>query len=263
MMQQPVYNTIGTTYNSTRRADAYISSRLHALLAPAEGGKYFDIGCGTGNYTRALTGMGLNMTGIEPSGVMIEKATADNPGITFVQAAAESIPLADATFDGGIGTFTIHHWNDMQKGLREIHRIMKPGGRFVLLSFTPEQLMGYWLCHYFPRTMRNSAAVVSDIGAMTGIFEDCDFTDISTEKYFVHEGLTDHFLYSNKYRPAAYLDPDIRSGVSSFRIYADEAEVQQGLVQLEEDIRSGAIDSIIQQYENDLGDYLFYHMRKA
>lgn len=262
-MTQPIYNTIGTQYNSTRNADAYITGRLFALLNPGNGGKYFDIGSGTGNYTHALTAKGLHMTGIEPSDIMIEKARANHPGIDFVQAPVERIPFADNSFDGGIGTFTIHHWNDIQMGLSEIHRILKPCSRFVLLSFTPDQLINYWLHHYFPNTMKNSARVVTGIDDMTTVFANCGFTDVSTEKYFVHEGLTDHFLYSNKYHPEAYLDPEIRKNASSFTIYADEQEVAQGLMQLEKDIRNGSVNDIIARHENDLGDYLFYQVTKG
>ncbi len=257
-MTQPIYNTIGKQYNSTRSADAYIAGRLYALLHPQPGGKYFDIGCGTGNYTRALTAMGLDFTGIEPSDVMITKAGANNPNISFVQANVEALPFANNSFDGGMGTFTIHHWDDIQKGLGEIYRVLKPGGRFVLLSFTPDQLMNYWLCHYFPNTMKKSAEAVESLNKMIDLLTSCGFADVDTEKYFVHEGLTDYFLYANKYHPEAYLDPQIRNGASSFTLYADEAEVERGLVQLERDIRNGSIKDIINQYENDLGDYLFY-----
>lgn len=262
-MTQPIYNTIGKQYNSTRNADAYIAGRLYALLHPQKDGRYFDIGCGTGNYTRALTDMGLQLTGIEPSDVMITKAKANHPDIQFIQSNVEALPFENNSFDGGMGTFTIHHWDDVQKGLKEINRILKPGSRFVLLSFTPDQLMNYWLSHYFPNTMKKSAEAVERSDKMMDLFKSCGFAEVDTEKYFVHEGLTDYFLYANKYHPAAYLDPQIRNGASSFTLYADEAEVKRGLLQLEQDISNGSIQDIINRYENDLGDYLFYCATKA
>ncbi|MCB9046672.1 MAG: methyltransferase domain-containing protein [Chitinophagales bacterium] len=259
---EPIYNTIGVNYNKTRTADAYIAGRLYALMAPIHEGNYVDIGCGTGNYLKAMTEKGLHMTGVEPSEVMIEKARVNNPGTTFIHAKAEHIPLPDNSFEGGMGTFTVHHWDSIEKGFSEIYRILKPGANFVLLSFTPEQLMHYWLCHYFPVTMKNSSEVVLSIDEMTELFTSCGFTDIQTEKYFVHEGLTDHFLFSNKYKPEQYLIPEIRNGASSFTVYADQPEVDRGLIALEEDIRSGKIQDIIEQYDNDRGDYLFYRISK-
>jgi len=261
-MTTPIYDKIGTNYNNTRTADAYIASRLYALLAPVKGGRYIDIGCGTGNYLRALTDMGVIFTGVEPSAVMIEKARANNPGTELVQAKAEHIPLPDNSFDGGMGTFTVHHWDDLIQGFKELNRVLKPGSNFVLLSFTPEQLQHYWLYHYFPNTMQRSSEVVLSIPEMTNVFEAAGFTNVITEKYFVHEGLTDHFLYSNKYKPERYLIPEIRNGASSFTVYADQPEVDKGLMALEMDIQSGRIKDIIQSYENELGDYLFYRITK-
>ena len=262
MTTLPIYDKIGVNYNATRRADDYIAGRLYALLSPVAKGKYIDIGCGTGNYLKALTDMGVDFTGVEPSATMLDKARLNNPNTTFVNTKVENIPLPDNSFDGGMGTFTVHHWDNIEQGFNEIYRVLKPGANFVLLSFTPEQLLAYWLCHYFPNTMKRSSEVVLGIEEMTELFEKCGFADISTEKYFVHEGLTDHFLFSNKYRPEQYLNVEIRNGASSFTVYADEAEVQQGLIQLEEDIQSGKINSVIKDYENDLGDYLFYRISK-
>lgn len=261
-MITPVYDKIGTNYNATRTADKYIAGRLYALIKPTAGRKYIDIGCGTGNYLRALTDMGANFTGIEPSNIMIEKARANNPTATILLGSAENIPVMDNSFDGGMGTFTVHHWDDIAKGFSEIYRVLKPGAQFVLLSFTPQQVLNYWLSHYFPKTMQRSSEVVLSIEEMTSMFEDCGFTNITTEKYFVHEGLTDHFLYANKYKPEQYLIPEIRNGASSFTVYADEAEVAKGLINLEQDIQSGAIQAIIEEYENNLGDYLFYRISK-
>lgn len=262
MTSEPIYNKIGINYNSTRRADAYITSRLYALLAPFKDGSYIDIGCGTGNYLKAMSDLGVQLTGVEPSETMLNKARHNNPEATLIHTKAENIPLPDNSFDGGMGTFTVHHWDSIEKGFNEIYRVLKPGANFVLLSFTPEQLMGYWLCHYFPNTMKRSSEVVLSIDEMSKLFVNCGFKDVQTEKYFVHEGLTDHFLFSNKYKPEQYLIPEIRNGASSFTVYADEEEVKTGLIQLETDINSGKINDIIKQHDNDLGDYLFYRISK-
>lgn len=257
-MKTPIYNTIGEGYNTTRRADPYIVSRMLANLQAKIDGKYLDIGCGTANYTNAYIEQGFHFTGAEPSDRMITEARSKHPHINFIQTKAESLSFDDATFDGATGTFTLHHWDDMQTGLTQLCRVLKPGARAVFLSFTPEQIFGYWLCHYFPETMKNSAAVVPSVEDMTAIFHQAGFTTVSTEKYFVHDELQDHFLYSNKNRPEQYLRPEVRNGASSFTLYANQEEVAAGLIQLEKDITTGEVWNIIKQYENDLGDYLFY-----
>ncbi|MEZ5015541.1 MAG: class I SAM-dependent methyltransferase [Flavipsychrobacter sp.] len=254
----PVYNTIGTTYNTTRNADPYLAGRLYHLLSPDTEGKYLDIGCGTGNYFRALSDMGVDLLGIDPSETMLQAARANNPDKTFLCAKAENIPFDDNYFDGGIGTFTMHHWDSIADGMKELNRIAKPGARFVFLSFAPEQMDRYWLKHYFPDMIKLSGDLVPSIPKMTELLLNNGFNNVTTEKYFVHEELTDLFLFAYKYQPEKYLDPKVRSGASSFRLFVEEEELNNGLAKLEEDINSGAIDAIIENYENDLGDYLFY-----
>lgn len=261
-MSSPIYNKVGEGYNTTRCADPYIVSRMLANLQAIPDGNYLDIGSGTANYTAAYTAQGFKFTGAEPSDRMIGEARNKHPHIHFVQTKAEQLPFADAAFDGATGTFTLHHWDSMVDGLTQLNRILKPGSRAVFLSFTPAQVFGYWLCHYFPETMRNSAEVVPELEDMIAIFKQAGFKNVTTEKYFVHEDLQDHFLYSNKNRPEQYLRTEIRNGASSFTVYANQEEVAAGLIQLEQDIASGEVWDIIKQYENDLGDYIFYVAEK-
>lgn len=261
-MNTPVYDKVGKGYNTTRNADPYLTSRIYELLTPITGGKYLDAGCGTGNYLQALVNKGLDMTGIDPSELMLAEARKKLPNTKLEQTGAEHLPFADDTFNGATATFTVHHWTDLQQGLNELYRVMQPNSNLVMLSFTPEQIMGYWLCKYFPITMQRSSEVVVSIEDMTAMFKRAGFSNIATEKYFVHEELTDHFLYAHKNHPERYLDPTVRNGASSFTVYADNEEVEHGLIQLEADIHSGAIEEIIKEYENDLGDYLFYQAHK-
>lgn len=262
MMNSPVYNEIGKGYNNTRKADPKIAETLHQLLQPKDDGLYLDLGCGTGNYLKALSDMGVSFVGADPSEVMLDEAQLNNPDKSIVQAKAENLPFDDATFNGGMANFTLHHWDNIQKGINEIFRVLKPGGRFVFFSFTPQQLYGYWLHHYFPEMIRISSEVIPNEKFMKQFFQNAGFDNIETEKYFVPEDLQDQFLYSNKYHPEQYLLPEVRSGASSFRIYSIKNEVDLGLKKLEEDINSGHITSIMDKYENDLGDYLFYIVEK-
>lgn len=253
-----LYDTIGKKYNVTRKADTYITGRLFNLLQPPASGKFADIGCGTGNYLTALSALGLDFLGIDPSETMLEAARTKNSHSTFICAFAENIPLPDESIDGVIGTFTMHHWDDIGKGLSEIYRILKPGRRFVALSFTPQQMTGYWLHHYFPKMIERSMETIPDQKSMEQLFYNAGFASVATEKYFVHEDIEDHFLYSNKYKPQAYLVPGVRDNISSFSVFSDAAEVEKGLSELQHDINSGKITSVIKEFENDMGDYLFY-----
>ena len=262
MIDLPVYNKIGKQYNSTRKADPKIADQLYQLLEPINGGNYLDVGCGTGNYLKALSDKGLNFSGVDPSDIMLEKAKENNPNATILKAKAESLPFDDLHFDGGMGNFTLHHWDNVQKGINEVYRVLKPNAKFVFFSFTPQQLYGYWLHHYFPEMIRISSEVIPNEKFMKEIFRNAGFQQIETQKYFVPDDLTDQFLYANKHHPEKYLIPEVRNGASSFSIYSIADEIESGLIELEKDINSGKIESVIKQYENNLGDYLFYIVQK-
>ncbi|MGA9721889.1 MAG: hypothetical protein WBQ86_05515 [Candidatus Binatus sp.] len=77
------------------------------------------------------------------------------------------------------------------------------------------------------------------------------------EKYDVTPDLKDLFLYCGKHQPERYLDPRIRSGISSFADAPDAEEIARGLRRLAEDIESGRIKDVIREYAYDGGDYMF------
>ncbi|MBS1779293.1 MAG: methyltransferase domain-containing protein [Bacteroidetes bacterium] len=257
-MTEPIYNTIGLGYNTTRSADPYITGRMLANLEPDPNGIYLDLGCGTGNYMQAFTKAGYRFYGADPSDIMLNTAKEKCPNAVIVKATAEKLPFEDNSFNGATAMFTMHHWNDQQRGLNELYRVLKPGSRAVFLSFTAEQMDGYWLAHYFPKMIKRSGEIIPTQQEMVSMCTTAGFSLVNTEKYFVHEGLEDHFLYSNKYNPTAYLDASLRQGISSFTAFSTPEEVSAGLAMLEHDIDTGSINDIMRKYQNDLGDYLFY-----
>src|ERR1044071_1699671 len=232
-MEQILYDTIGKAYNTTRCADPYLAGRLYELLSPSHSGLYLDIGCGTANYLTALAGKGVEFYGVDPSETMLSEARKKKNGAQFFNAKAENLPFDDAMFDGCTATFTLHHWTDKLKGLKEVNRVLKPGAKMVFLSFTEEQMRGYWLNHYFPEMMQRSWELLPDFEGMQQLLNDAGFRLAAIEKYFVQEDLQDHFVYSNKHHPEQYLRPEIRQNASSFSAFCSPAELASGLLALE------------------------------
>lgn len=258
-MRETLYDKIGLNYNRTRKADRYIVNCLKHFLQPKAGECYLDIGCGTGNYTRALAGEDYEFYGVEPSLQMLEKARVYSTGkkINWLSGSAEKIPLQNDFFSGAIATLTIHHWQNLEKGFKELSRVCKNEGRLVIFTSFPEQMKGYWLSYYFPQMMANSIAQMPELETIEQSLENFGFKIRETEKYFAQPDLEDLFLYSGKQKPELYLDESIRSGISSFSALANRQEVENGLEKLREDIRKGKIKEIIEQFDNDSGDYVF------
>jgi ubiquinone/menaquinone biosynthesis C-methylase UbiE len=93
-----------------------------------------DIGCGTGRLLRKIRERDPNalLMGVDPAEGMIEKARQLMPDATFSVASAESLPLPDASVDLAFSTVSFHHWSDQVQGIREIRRVLRPGGQFLL-----------------------------------------------------------------------------------------------------------------------------------
>ncbi len=259
---QPVYNTIGTTYNNFRKADPYLVSRLHALLSPQKDKLYLDIGCGTGNYTLALHDKGVNFIAVDPSDIMLEAAGKKSNSIKWLKGSAEKISSENNSFDGAIATLTIHHWQNMDLGFSELSRVLKPGSKLVFFTSAPEQTNGYWLSHYFPTIIPESAKGLPAIELIEKAGRENGFKFIVREDYFVKEDIEDLFLQSGKHKPEIYFNEEVRKGISTFALNKDQKELQEGLEQLKKDIDSGNFNSVKQKYDNIIGDYCFLVFEK-
>jgi demethylmenaquinone methyltransferase / 2-methoxy-6-polyprenyl-1,4-benzoquinol methylase len=121
--------------------------RVAELAAVQPGGRALDLCCGTGDIAFALARRGAAVTGLDFSPKMLEIAesrrqkhsriqnsiSASNP--QFIQGDAQHLPFPDATFDAvtvGYGLRNLASWED---GLAEMQRVVKPGGRLVVLDF--------------------------------------------------------------------------------------------------------------------------------
>lgn len=248
------YNTIGNSYNTTRKADPYLLSRLTDLLGNID--HVLDIGSGTGNYTIALSQKGYNMIGVEPSEVMINEAKRRSEKVKWIQGTAEELHLNEQ-FDGTLATLTLHHWNDITKGLSKVKEQLKPGFPIVIFTSSPEQMSTYWLHEYFPKMMADSSLNMPTTETVKSALANAGFTHIQEEKYFIKPDLQDQFLQCGKDQPELYFNPEIRNGISSFRSFSYTDEVDAGLAKLKSDIQSGRWQDIRQRYESNLGDYLF------
>ncbi len=256
------YDQIGVGYNTTRKADPFLTQKLVEHLQPKKNGNYLDMGCGTGNYTIALQEKGYQMTGVDRSTTMLEQVKLKNGAIDWKQGLAENTELPSQSVDGIVAFLTIHHWTDLEKGFSELFRVLKPNGNLVVFTSTPKQMKGYWLCHYFPEMMTASIEQMPSLEAVKKAMEQGGFKQFKTDPYAIRPDLEDKFLYSGKHNPELYFDSQIQQGISSFSALANQTEVAQGLSQLRGDITRRKINEIVKSYDNQLGDYLFIITRK-
>lgn len=223
---------------------------------------YLDIGCGTGNYTVALEKKGLQFTGVDPSEVMLNEAKQKSKTINWLQGTAENIPCKDESFDGALGSLTLHHWKNVGQGFKELFRVLKPKSKLVFFTSLPEQTQSYWLTYYFPNIIYKSSLGLPPVATLKQCGDDAGFRFIQQENYFLKEDLKDLFLQSGKHNPELYFNETVRKGISTFALLTNKEEVDAGLKHLRSDIDSGKFEAVKKQYDNDLGDYCFVVFKK-
>jgi ubiquinone/menaquinone biosynthesis C-methylase UbiE len=150
-----IFDTIGETYDDTRRADGRIVARLATLLCLPRESVIADVGAGTGNYSVALAEAGFRVLAIEPSAGMRRQAK-QHADVEWVAGTAEQVPLADASVDGVVSTLAVCHFADAQQAIGEMARICRSGS-FVIFTFD---------CAVGRRTWRKRHGAVLDLSLL-------------------------------------------------------------------------------------------------
>ncbi|TMC46622.1 MAG: bifunctional demethylmenaquinone methyltransferase/2-methoxy-6-polyprenyl-1,4-benzoquinol methylase UbiE [Chloroflexi bacterium] len=113
------------------------------LARLGENGRALDVGTGTGDFALALltrSPRSATVTGVDISPGMLEIAerraasAGVGPRYERIIASVESLPFADGTFDVTTAGFVIRNVGDIPRGLREMRRVLRPGGRAVILD---------------------------------------------------------------------------------------------------------------------------------
>lgn len=108
-------------------------------LDPAPGMRILDLAAGTGTSSAAFAAKGARVTAADFSeGMLAEgrKRHADNPLIDFQWADATALPFADNSFDAATISYGLRNVQEPQKALREMCRVVRPGGRIVIAEFS-------------------------------------------------------------------------------------------------------------------------------
>ncbi len=237
-----MYDQIGVGYSLTRQADPRIADQIVKALGDAE--SVVNVGAGSGSYEPR----DRMVVAVEPSETMIRERPSGSAPV--VQAAAEALPLGDDAVDAALAILTVHHWTDAARGLAEMRRVAQ--SRVVILTWDQDVWESFWLIReYLPciRDLdRSRALAIPDIVAALGrsqilcvpIPYDC----------------VDGFHGAFWRRPAAYLDPRIRSGISTYASLTPD-ERDEGLRRLAADLQSGAWEhqhrDVLKLDELDLG----------
>jgi len=119
-----------------RMVDRIERDAVYSYLEPRTGMKVLDIGCGTGLYALDLAARGVDVTGVDISRPMLERARAkaQDAGldVRFLEADALQLPFGEQSFDAVLSVTALEFMPDLSAALREAFRVLKAGGRLVV-----------------------------------------------------------------------------------------------------------------------------------
>lgn len=226
-MKAPAYDRMGLDYSEVRRAEPRFEAAIWAALGDA--GRVLNVGAGAGSYEPR----DREVVAVEPSAVMIAQRPAD--AVSAIQAVAESLPLEDESVDATMGVFTLHHWDDVERGLAEVLRVTRKRVVFVTLDLDVTAEM--WLARdYLPEIVEHDRRVFPTLERLEELLPATRIDPLP-----VPTDCSDGFCVALWSRPEAHLDPRVRQA-SSIWHQLPPATIERGLDRLRRDLESGEWD---------------------
>jgi ubiquinone/menaquinone biosynthesis C-methylase UbiE len=217
-----LYDTIGATYGVTRRTEPRIAAQVWAALGDAR--TVLNVGAGTGSYEppdRAVTA-------VEPSAVM--RAQRPAGAARCVAATAESLPFKDQSFDAAMAFATVHHWQDPIAGLLEMRRVARRVVVFTCDTTDRSWRRRFWLTRdYLPEVAASRVGLAAELARAISA---------RMEPVLIPWDRADGFFEAYWRRPEAYLDENVRRGISVWASVGPDAE-QRAVRSLRDDLASG------------------------
>jgi SAM-dependent methyltransferase len=223
-MTDALYDQIGRTYTSTRRPDPRIAAAI--VRALGDSATVLNVGAGSGSYEPVHR----TVVAVEPSSRMIRQRQGKSPRV--VRASAEALPFRQKSFDAAMAVLTVHHWTNWRRGVDEMRRV---ANRVVFFTIEPDKLGKFWLTDvYFPEIVDLDRERCPTLAEFVNHLGNCTVDHVS-----IPHDCADGFLAAFWRRPEAYLEPQVRAGISGFAML-DEVVVARGIARLKADLESGA-----------------------
>ena len=183
MSRRVDYDTIAHLYDERRR-DYAADERLAAFLAErrlaADGVRVLDVGCGTGKQLAAdrAAYRSMRLVGVDYSAGMLRVARSRDASVDWIQGDAERLPLASASFDYATNQFSYPHIGDKGRFAAEMARVLRPGGRFVLINIDPWSMTAWPMYRYFPDALALDQRDFLPVARLTALLAAAGFDSV-------------------------------------------------------------------------------------
>lgn len=156
---QRMFDRIAPVYDGMNRVmtagldQRWRKATVRAVIRP--GDQVLDACCGTGDLARAAWAAGAgHVTGVDFSEGMLERARRKAPELEWMRADVLALPLEDASFDSAVVGFGIRNVESVEAGIRELRRVLRPGGRLGILEIaTPRGPLARFYRLWFDRAV--------------------------------------------------------------------------------------------------------------
>jgi SAM-dependent methyltransferase len=231
------YDKLGNKYSGYRQTDPRIAKYVHEALGSAK--TVLNVGAGAGSYEPS----DRYVVAVEPSIVMRSQRAANNK-VPAINAKGDDLPFDDNSFDAAMAIVTIHHWPDMDKGLKELRRVAK--NRVIVMTFDPNELDNFWNSKYFPELIEVEKARYPTIDFIKkSLGGNCEVVPVP-----IPFDCVDGFQEAFYGRPEAFLEKDVRLSQSAWGFLPEG--VEEKLVKaLEDDLKSGDWDKKYGHYRTE------------
>jgi hypothetical protein len=222
MSPAQLYDTIGAGYTVTRRTEPRIAAQIWVALGGAR--TVLNVGAGTGSYEPP----DRDVTAVEPSTVMRAQRPAN--AARCVAATAENLPFEDKRFDAAMAFATVHHWQDPIAGMREMQRVARRVVVFTCDTSDRSWRQRFWLTRdYLPEVVASRVGLATELASAIGA---------RVEPVLIPWDCVDGFFEAYWRRPEAYLDENVRRGISVWTSVGPDIE-QRAVSRLGDDLVSG------------------------
>jgi SAM-dependent methyltransferase len=154
MSQSVNYDRVAAGYERRYAENRYpgIESVLEQFVHSAAA--VLEVGCGTGHWVAWLRSRGYAVVGLDRSLGMLRQGVAQVGGSALVRGRAEALPFLSGSFERVVVVNALHHFDDAAVFCAEACRVLRPGGRIVVVGLDPSQGPGEWFIYdYFQRTL--------------------------------------------------------------------------------------------------------------
>lgn len=202
-----------------------------------QGQAVLEVGCGTGHWIARLRSRGCAVVGLDRSSGMLSRAVGHVEGAALVRGRAEALPFRSRSFERVLVVNALHHFDDPEIFSTEAHRVLRPGGRIVVVGLDPSRGPNDWFIYdYFPRTLDldkvrypSTAKIMSwleaaGFGACTFAVAERIRTNVSARDYLDRGVLTKE----STSQLTLLEDEEYEAGITRIRVAVQEARARGG-----------------------------------